>query len=114
MNIVRGDIIHGGTLFTPTTAIACCCSLYFLALGTLYFLWLFHLLKGISDVKQMMNVKSRLEVSYSSRWGEEGGASAGGAAYGDLSLLVLEHQSLQAFLAVDVETVEQFWLFKGF
>ena len=43
----------------------------------------------------------------------EGGSSTGGAAHGDLSLLVLDHQSLQTPLAVDVEALEQFRVFEG-
>ena len=61
----------------------------------------------------MMNVEGRLEVGYSSRRGEEGASSTDGAAYGELPSLVLDHQSLEAVLAVDMEALEQFGVFKG-
>ena len=44
----------------------------------------------------------------------EGGSIVGRwAAYGDLSLLVFDHQSVETLLAVDMETLEQFWIFEG-
>ena len=108
------NIGTGSTYKLPTvTAVACCTGRYLRALATLHLLWFFDLLKGVLDLKEMVNVEGRLEVGYSSRRGEEGGSSAGGAAYGDLSLLVLDHQSLETLLAVDVETLEQFWIFEG-
>ena len=39
--------------------------------------------------------------------------SAGGAAQGELSLSILDHQSLEAVLAVDMEALEQFGVFEG-
>ena len=61
----------------------------------------------------MVNMKGRLEVGHSRQRREEGGSSTGGTAYGDLSLSVLDHQSLQTLLTVDMEAVEQFWVFEG-
>ena len=61
----------------------------------------------------MVDVKGGLEVGHSRRRREEGGSSTGGAVHGDLSLLVLDHQSLQTPLAVDVEALEQFRVFEG-
>ena len=99
--------------FPAVTAVACRCGRYLRALATLHLLWFFDLLKGVLDLKEMVNVEGRLEVGYSSRRVEEGGPSAGGAANRDLSLLVFDHQSLETLLAIDVKTLEQFWIFES-
>ena len=46
----------------------------------LYLTWFFHLLKGILNLKEVVDVERRLEVRDVSGWGKEGGLSAGGAA----------------------------------
>ena len=61
----------------------------------------------------MVDVKGGLEVGHSRRRREKGGSSTGGAVHGELSLLVLDHQSLQTPLAVEVEALEQFRVFEG-
>ena len=47
-----------------------------------------------------------LEARHTSSWGKEGGLLAGGTAQGELSLSACDCQSLEAVLAVDMETLE--------
>ena len=58
-------------------------------------------------------MKCRLKARYTSSRGKEGGLSAGGAAQGELFPSILDHQSLEAVLAVDMEALEQFGVFEG-
>ena len=46
----------------------------------LYLMWLFHFLKGILNLKEVVDVECWLEVRDVSSWGKEGGLSAGWAA----------------------------------
>ena len=58
-------------------------------------------------------MECRLETRHTSSWGKKGGPTAGGAAQGELSLSVLDHQSLEAVLAKDMETIQHLWVFEG-
>ena len=109
---VRVDAIDAYKLPT-VTAVGGCNTYHFGTQPTLHFLWLLDFLKGISDVKEIMNVKGGLQVSYSEWRMEEGGSSTGGAAHIGSSLLVLDDQLLQTLLAVDMEALEQFGVFEG-
>ena len=74
---------------------------------------IFHFFEGILNLKKVMDVECWLEARHTSSWGKEGRLSAGGAAEGELSLSVCDHQSLEAVFAVDMEALEQFGVFEG-
>ena len=73
---------------------------------TLDISWILYLLQSVLDFHKVMDMESWLKVRHIRSWGKEGGLSAGGTKQRELFLSVLNHQSLEAVLAVDMEAIE--------
>ena len=96
----------------PTISTETSCNVDFITFLTLCFLRFLELLQGITNLKEVVGMKSCLETR-NTTWGEEYDLTAAGASQGWL-LVFTNHTLLKTFFAKHMKALEQSGIFVGF